>query len=145
MTDELNPTDADRLELLDRIEKRLPELKLSEHSIEWTTLPADAGGNEALVVDGGGFDGENGMYLSNCGADVHIVGPIAGTGLIGCLALKAGWQPCCRACGAGPAGGAEAGLAGRNGLRRAGRAVCPRRRRGRRGELPFARCSSAVT
>jgi hypothetical protein len=42
-------TDADRLELLDRIKARLPELDLAQQSVEWTTLPD---GGEVLLVDG---------------------------------------------------------------------------------------------
>jgi hypothetical protein len=30
------PTDADRLKLLDRIAERMPDLDLKRHSIEWT-------------------------------------------------------------------------------------------------------------
>ncbi len=36
--DNLTPADADRLELLDRIAERLPELDLKQRSIEWATL-----------------------------------------------------------------------------------------------------------
>jgi hypothetical protein len=43
--------DADRLELLDRLAERLPELDLDQHEIEWRTLED---GHEALLVDGGG-------------------------------------------------------------------------------------------
>jgi len=35
MTD---PTDADRLKLLDRIAERVPELDLAQHSVDWMTL-----------------------------------------------------------------------------------------------------------
>jgi hypothetical protein len=53
----LNETDADRLELLDRIADRCPEIKLEQHEVEWTTLDD---GHEALLVNGGGIDGGEG-------------------------------------------------------------------------------------
>jgi hypothetical protein len=53
----VNRSDADRLELLDRIEKRIPELELEQQTIEWTTLPD---GHEALLVNRGGIDGGSG-------------------------------------------------------------------------------------
>ena len=34
-------TDLDRLELLDRIERRVPELDLDQHEIEWTEMRDD--------------------------------------------------------------------------------------------------------
>jgi hypothetical protein len=61
----------DRLELLDRIAERVPELDLDQQSIEWTTLDD---GHEALLVNGGGFDGGSGAFLVNHGDDVHAVG-----------------------------------------------------------------------
>jgi hypothetical protein len=69
----MNERDADRLELLDRIAERLPELDLDQRSVEWDTLPD---GHEALLVDGGGFDGGNGSYFANYGDDVHSVGSV---------------------------------------------------------------------
>jgi hypothetical protein len=54
-------SDADRLELLDRIAERIPELDLERQSIEWTTLDDGA---EALIVNGGGFDGGDGAFLT---------------------------------------------------------------------------------
>jgi len=74
LTEHTNETDADRLELLDRIADRVPEIKLDEREIEWTTLDD---GHEALLVDGGGLDGGNGFYLANAGEDVHAVGSLA--------------------------------------------------------------------
>jgi hypothetical protein len=47
----MNERDADRLELLDRIADRVPELDLEQQSVEWTTLDD---GHEALLVNGGG-------------------------------------------------------------------------------------------
>jgi hypothetical protein len=67
-------SDADRLELLDRIADRVPGLDLDEHEIEWTTYPDGA---QALMIDGGGMDGGTGFTLSNCGNDVHAVGTLA--------------------------------------------------------------------
>jgi hypothetical protein len=74
MTDNLSPTDADRLDLLDRLAERLPELDLEQHEVEWLTLPDGA---EALIVDGGGLDGGSGIYFANCGDDLHAVGSLA--------------------------------------------------------------------
>jgi hypothetical protein len=83
----MNETDADRLELLDRIKERIPELDLEQHAIEWTTLDD---GYEALLVDGGGIDGGNGAYFANAGNDLHAVGSLAPIvpGHIGCIVIK---------------------------------------------------------
>jgi hypothetical protein len=54
-----NERDADRLGLLDRIADRVPELHLDQQSLEWTTLDD---GHEALLVNGGGFDGGQGAF-----------------------------------------------------------------------------------
>jgi hypothetical protein len=70
----MNERDADRLELLDRIAERVPELDLDQQSVEWITLDD---GHEALLVDGGGIDGGNGAYFANYGDDVHAVGTLA--------------------------------------------------------------------
>jgi hypothetical protein len=87
MTD-LDPTDADRLELLDRLVERVPELDLSQRSVEWIEMPDGAQG---LAVDGGGFDGDgNGFTFANAGEDVHAIGTLAPIfpGWIGCIVLK---------------------------------------------------------
>ena len=83
----MNETDADRLELLDRISDRVPEVDLEQHSIEWITLED---GHEALLVDGGGLDGGKGAYFANAGEDVHAVGSLAPiiAGYIGCIVIK---------------------------------------------------------
>jgi hypothetical protein len=89
MTDrKLDPTDADRLELLDRIAERVPELDLDQHSIEWGEMPDD--GSQALLVDGGGIDGGNGFTFANYGEDVHAIGTLAPIvyGYIGCVVLR---------------------------------------------------------
>jgi hypothetical protein len=80
-------SDADRLELLDRIAERVPELDLAQRSVEWTTLDD---GHEALLVDGGGLDGRDGVYIANCGDDVHAVGSQAPLvdGAIGCIVIR---------------------------------------------------------
>jgi hypothetical protein len=49
-----NERDADRLGLLDRIAEHVPEIDLDQQSTEWITLDD---GHEALLVNGGGFDG----------------------------------------------------------------------------------------
>lgn len=85
MTD-MDPTDADRLKLLDRITDRV-RLDLDRHEIEWTTLPD---GHEALLVDGGGIDGGNGVYFANAGGDVHAVGSLDPLvpGHVGCIVIR---------------------------------------------------------
>jgi hypothetical protein len=84
----MNETDADRLELLDQIAERLPEIDLDQHSIEWTEMPDD--GSQALLIDGGGIDGGAGAYFANAGEDVHVVGSLAplAPGHIGCIVLR---------------------------------------------------------
>ena len=79
--------DRDRLTLLDRIAERVPELDLDEQSVEWTTMDDGA---EALVVNGGGFDGGDGAYFTNYREDVHVVGIMAPLipGAIGCVVIK---------------------------------------------------------
>jgi hypothetical protein len=67
-------SDADRLELLDRIADRVPELDLDQNAIEWTTLDH---GHEALLVDGAGFDGGGDCFVANHGPDLHVVGSVA--------------------------------------------------------------------
>ena len=86
-TDHLDTADHDRLELLDRLADRLPELDLAERTVEWTTLED---GHQALLVDGGGLDGGNGAYLVNAGDDVHAIGSLAPIvdGYIGCIAIR---------------------------------------------------------
>ncbi len=83
----MNETDADRLELLDRIAERLPELDLDQQSVEWMTLDD---GHEALLVNGGGIDGGAGAFFANHGEDVHAVGSLAPIldGFIGCIVIK---------------------------------------------------------
>ena len=84
---DLTPAEADRLLLLDRIAERVPELNLAQQSIEWTTLDDGA---EALIVNGGGFDGGDGAFFVNHGDDVHAVGMLAPLipGAVGCIVIK---------------------------------------------------------
>ncbi len=84
MTDDL---DRDRLELLDRIADRIPELRLDQHEIGWTTLPD---GHAALLVNGGGVDGGDGAFFANRADDVHVVGSLAPLipGAVGCVVIK---------------------------------------------------------
>ena len=86
MTMTVNDRNAERLELLDRIADRIPELDLAQQSVEWTTLDDGA---EALLVNGGGIDGGNGAYFANAGEDVHAVGSLApiADGL-GCIVIR---------------------------------------------------------
>jgi hypothetical protein len=81
--------DADRLKLLDRIADRVPELDLDEHDVKWITLPKPDG-HEALLLDGGGIDGGNGVHFANSGDDVHAVGSLApiADGYIGCIVIQ---------------------------------------------------------
>jgi hypothetical protein len=83
----MNETDADRLELLDRLADRVPELDVEQQSIEWTTLDD---GHQALLVNGGGIDGGQGAFFVNCDDDVHAVGmldPLV-TGHVGCILIR---------------------------------------------------------
>jgi hypothetical protein len=83
----MDDKDRDRLELLDRIAKRVPEIELDQTEIEWTTLDDGA---EALIVNGGGFDGGDGAFLTNHGDDVHAVGlldPLV-PGHVGCIVIQ---------------------------------------------------------
>src|SRR3954454_3342040 len=81
----IDPTDAERLELLDRIETRIPELKLDEQMIEWVTLPDGA---EALLLNGGGVDGGDGAFIANAGDDLHVVGSLAPLAPVcGCIVI----------------------------------------------------------
>jgi hypothetical protein len=79
----------DRLELLDRIAERVPELDFEQHAIEWTTLDD---GHEALLVDGGGIDGGKGTLFANYGEDLHAVGSLAPIvpGCVGCIVIRPG-------------------------------------------------------
>ena len=83
----MNQRDADRLELLDRIANRIPELDLEQQSVEWMTLDDGA---EALLVNGGGIDGGAGAYFANAGDDVHAVGSLAPItdGYVGLIVIK---------------------------------------------------------
>ena len=64
-----------------------PELDLERQSVEWTTLDD---GHEALIVNGGGFDGGDGAFLVNHGDDVHVVGSVAPIvpGHVGCIVIE---------------------------------------------------------
>ena len=87
MTDSnLEPADADRLLLLDRLAERVPDLDLADQRVEWRTLPD---GSQALLVNGGGIDGGNGVYFANAADDVHAVGTLAPLipGHVGCIVI----------------------------------------------------------
>jgi hypothetical protein len=74
-------SDAERLELLDRIAKRVPELDLGKYPIEWDELPD---GGQALFVGG------QAEYFANAGEDLHAIGtldPIV-PGNIGCIVIR---------------------------------------------------------
>ena len=47
-------------------------------------------GGEALLVDGGGLDGGDGIYFTCAGDDVHAVGSLSPIvdGYIGCIVIK---------------------------------------------------------
>lgn len=83
----MNDRDTDRLELLDRIAERVPDLDLDAQRVEWTTLDD---GHEALLINGGGVDGGSGVYFANAGEDVHAVGTLAPLidGCIGCVVIR---------------------------------------------------------
>jgi hypothetical protein len=80
-------SDTDRLELLDRIADRVPELDLERNRTEWRKLDD---GHQALLVNGGGIDGGTGAYFANAGDDVHAVGTLAPIidGYIGCIVIR---------------------------------------------------------
>jgi hypothetical protein len=81
----VNRSDTDRLELLDRLAERVPELDLDENDVEWTTLDD---GHEALLVNGGGFDDRGGAFFANAGRDLHVVGSLAPLAdVIGCIVI----------------------------------------------------------
>lgn len=82
----MDDRDTDRLELLDRLATRVPDLELDLHEVEWTTLDD---GSEALLVDGGGLDGGQGMFFANHNDEVHAVGSLAllVPGYIGCVRI----------------------------------------------------------
>jgi hypothetical protein len=69
----MNEHDTDRLELLDRIAMRVLELDLDQNEVEWTTLDDR---HEALLVNGGGFDGGPGAFVANAGNDLHVIGTL---------------------------------------------------------------------
>jgi hypothetical protein len=83
----MDKTDADQLELLDRIKDRIPELDLDQQSVEWRTLDD---GHEALLVNDGGIDGGNGVFFANAGDDLHAVGSLDPLvpGHIGCIVIR---------------------------------------------------------
>jgi hypothetical protein len=80
-----NDPDTDRLELLDRLADRVPELDLEQKMVEWMTVDD---GHEALLVDGGGVDGGQGAFAANAG--VHVVGSLAPPveGYVGCIVIR---------------------------------------------------------
>jgi hypothetical protein len=83
----MNDQDQNRLMLLDRLAERVPELDVDRERVEWIEWPD---GGEALVVNGGGFDGGDGTTFTNHGDDVHAVGsldPIV-PGAIGCVVIR---------------------------------------------------------
>ena len=86
MTD-MDKRDAERLELLDRIAERLPELDLGQHQVDWTEMPDD--GAEALLLDGGGIDLGDGFTITTDGDDLHAVGTLAPMfpGYVGCVVI----------------------------------------------------------
>jgi hypothetical protein len=83
---ETTERDANRLELLDRIDERVPELDQDENEVTWIEWPD---GGEALVVNGGGFDGGVGTTFTNAGDDVHAIGSLDPLipGAIGCIVI----------------------------------------------------------
>jgi hypothetical protein len=83
----MNERHQDRLELLDRVADRVPELDLEKQSVEWTTLDD---GHDALLVNGGGIDGGSGAYFANAGEDLPAVGLLDSIvpGHIGCIVIR---------------------------------------------------------
>jgi hypothetical protein len=83
----MNNRDAHRLELLDGIADRVPELDLDRETVEWTMLDD---GHEVLLVNGGGIDGGDGAFFANHGEDVDAVGKLDPLlpGCIGCIVIR---------------------------------------------------------
>jgi len=79
--------DTDRLELLDRMADRVPELDLDRQTIDWTELDD---GHQALRVNGGGIDGGDGAYFVNAADDPHAFGSLAPIieGYISCVVIR---------------------------------------------------------
>jgi hypothetical protein len=69
----MSDRDSDRLELLDRIANRVPELDLDRNEVEWTELPD---GHQALLVNGGGVNGGHGAFFANAAEGLHAVGSV---------------------------------------------------------------------
>ena len=97
------PTSTDS-QLLDRLADQVPELDLDNNEIEWTTLPD---GHEALLVTGGGMDGDSGTFFASCGEDLHAAAVAADRGLCRLHRDQAGCLPPPRSGGARPAGRVE--------------------------------------
>jgi hypothetical protein len=87
-TPETNEIDDDRLLLLDRISDRLPDINLDEHEVAWHQLPD---GSPALLVDGGGMDGKEGMTFANVPGtdDLHGFGPVPAIKSIASMLIRA--------------------------------------------------------
>ena len=53
------------------------------------TLP-EPDGADALLVNGGGIDGGDGVYFANAGEDVHAVGSLGPIveGYVGCIVIR---------------------------------------------------------
>jgi hypothetical protein len=89
--------------LLALVAKRLPEINLDRHEIEWSTLPD---GDQALHI------GRGGDYFANCGEDLHAYGsldPIV-PGYIGCIVIQPGGGRYLAHALPDPLGAAEVGL-----------------------------------
>lgn len=82
-------TDADRLQLLDRIAERAPQPDLETESVEWTKLDD---GREALLVNGGGIDRGDGAFFANYREDVHAVGSLRAH--VGCVVIRPDGSRC---------------------------------------------------
>jgi hypothetical protein len=80
-------SDTDRVELLDRIADRVPELDLDQQRTDWMTLDDGA---EALLVNGGGVDRGPGAFFVNHGNDLHAVGTMAPLidGYVACVVVR---------------------------------------------------------
>jgi hypothetical protein len=81
--------DADRLEPLDRLAARVPELDFEQHEVQWATLPGD-GHQARCSLNGGGIDGGAGTFFANAGEDVTAIGSLAPLipGHIGCVVIR---------------------------------------------------------
>jgi hypothetical protein len=77
----MDERDTDRLELLDRLADRVPELDLGQHEVEWGETPDGA---QALFV------GNRAEFFALYGEDLHAYGSLDPLlpRMIGCIVIR---------------------------------------------------------